>query len=163
MLITFKYDKQQVIEGLRFHFMKRPEIRIFKTFLFVVVIFSFIGYFTHYISFNTLLWFFLLAVVLLLFLWYLLPYSVYVKARTFKEPVIKLRWDEDRLYIGTERGESRVNWERFEKVVETKDFFYLYQTNKAFFLVPQEGFDSQKEYEDFSVFLKRKFSDYTLE
>ncbi len=162
MTLHFKYRRREVIEALRFHFMNKPEIKLFRTFLILLVIAAFIGYFTDYISLNALTWIFIIFIALVFLLWFILPFSVYRRAHTFREPELTLSVSEETLTIGTNKGKSRIAWQRFSNVMETKDFFYLYRSNKSFFLIPANAFNSKEDRITFSKMLQKIFSDYTF-
>ncbi|HLR37903.1 MAG TPA: YcxB family protein [Chitinophagaceae bacterium] len=160
MSIQFQYNKQAVIKALRFHFKQRPEIKIFRTLIILVVIAAFVGYFTHFLSFNALIWIFIAFVALIFFLQYMLPLSVYRRAHTFREPQLSLDFTEDYIVIGTDRGKSRIPWQQFNNVIETRDFFYLYRSNRSFFLIPANAFDAREDRIKFSEKLQQRFSNY---
>ncbi len=162
MDLHFQYKRQEVIDALRFHFLNRPEMKLFKTILIIMVLFAFVGYFAHFVTLQMLIWIFLLFVVVSLFFWYILPYSVYRKAKTFQEPEITLRWNKEHLLIGTRRGESTLPWSRLSNIIETKHFFYLYSSGKSFFLIPGHAFSDREERVAFSEMLQNQCADYTF-
>src|SRR5579885_819477 len=85
MQFSFSYDKAKVLQGLRYHFMTRPEIRILIILVNIFAILSAVLFYTKKIRPEP----FLLSSVLWLFLmvsfWYLLPYTIYRRSVTFKE------------------------------------------------------------------------------
>ena len=162
MTLHFHYDKQAVIDALRFHFMNRPEMKFFKVVLILMILSAFAGYFFGMLVLSALIWIFLLFVVLVLFFWYILPYSVYRKARTFREKDIRLDWDTRSLTIVTDSGQRTLPWDRFSNVLETSKFFYLYQSNKSFFLIPAAAFADREDRVAFSELLQNRFSHYTF-
>lgn len=162
MPLRFHYDKTEVINALRFHFMSRGEIKVFQVALMILIVSAFIGYWMDLINLQVVVWLFLLFIVLILIFWFILPHSVYKKARTFREPEIHLDCDEQSLSIGTQSGNHSIPWNRFERIVETKDFFYLYQNNKTFFLVPAKVFKDESERKEFSDLLRRHFRNYAV-
>lgn len=162
MQLDFQYNRPDVIEALRFHFMNRPEMKLFRTVLMVLVLLSFVGYWMKMINLQVVIWLFLLFIVLVLVFWYILPYSVYKKAKTFHEPVIHLRWNDRGLSIGTHQGESSMLWSRFDRIVETREFFFLYRDNKSFFLIPVEAFNDELEKNSFAELLHTQFRNYRV-
>ncbi|HEY0732388.1 MAG TPA: YcxB family protein, partial [Chitinophagaceae bacterium] len=80
MTIQFSYDKKQVLQALRYHFLSRPEIR---TMIIIVNVFALISatlfYFKTITPFAFLVgstvWF-----ILMITFWFLLPGTVYRKA-----------------------------------------------------------------------------------
>ena len=152
---TFSYDKKQVLQALRYHFLTRPEIRIM---IIVVNVFAFFTAVLFYfkkvlpLAFLTgsLLWFFLM-----LSFWFVLPGSVYRRAATFKDH-FTMRFGEDEFSVGNERGSHSWNWKRLSKFIETPKFFHLYFDAKSFFLVPKDGFTSKEEVYELRQLLKKK-------
>jgi hypothetical protein len=77
MTIHFTYDKRQVLQALRYHFISRPEIRIM---IIVVNVFALLSAALFYFKKITplamltgsTLWF-----VLMITFWFLLPSTVY--------------------------------------------------------------------------------------
>ncbi|GAA4304319.1 YcxB family protein [Compostibacter hankyongensis] len=159
MQINFRYQKAEVINALRFHFLNRAEIRLFRIALFVLLGIAVLGYFLHMVSLPVVVAIALMLAVLLLAFWYLLPLSIYRKAATFKE-FIRLQYNEDGVTIGTHVGERSLSWRSFNSVVETATFHYLYRDKKSFFLVPAQAFRDEAERGDFSRLLRSKFDDY---
>ncbi len=162
MELQFQYDKQEVIDALRLHFMNRPEMKLFKGAFVLMIVLAFIGYGMGLVTLKMVIWIFLLSIVLILLFWYILPYTVYRNAKTFREPTISLRWTKDGITIGTKGGESSLPWTRFNQILETKQFFYLYRTNKSFFLIPANAFPDREERVAFSELLQNQFSNYTF-
>ena len=85
MTIHFTYDKRQVLQALRYHFISRPEIRIM---IIVVNVFALLSAVLFYFKKITplamltgsTLWF-----VLMITFWFLLPSTVYKRAATFRD------------------------------------------------------------------------------
>lgn len=162
MTLHFQYNRQEVINALRLHFMNRPEMKFFKIILICLLIFSFFGYFADFLTLQMLIWIFLFFVVMVLFFWYILPYSVYKKSKTFQETDIRLHWNADYLIIGTARGESALPWKRLSNITETRQFFYLYNSTKSFFLIPTNAFADRDDRVAFSEMLQNQCADYTF-
>src|SRR5690242_9180394 len=159
MQVSFQYSKPEVIDALRFHFLNRGEIRLFRGVLFVLLAFAAFSYWGGFVSFPVVVAIVLMLMLLVLAFWYILPFSIYKKAATFKE-FIKLQYDEEGVVIGTHIGERRLSWGSFNNIVETRSFFYLYRDKKSFFLIPTNAFRSDSDRQDFSDLLKSKFGNY---
>src|SRR6476661_7930336 len=103
MTVSFSYNKKQVLQALRYHFLTRPEIRIM---IIVVNVFAFITAALFYfkkilpLAFLTgsFLWF-----ALMISFWIIMPGSVYRRAATFKDH-FTMNFNEDDFSIGNERG-----------------------------------------------------------
>ena len=84
MKIYFGYDKRQVIQALRYHFISRKEIRLM---LILVNVFALVTITLYALKKITPMPFFVgssLWIVLMISFWFILPYMVYRKAVTFK-------------------------------------------------------------------------------
>src|SRR5687767_5103172 len=107
--VSFSYNKKQVLQGLRYHFISRPEIRIM---IIVVNVFAFatavLFYFKKILPFafltGSLLWF-----VLMITFWFILPASVYRRAATFRDH-FTMHFKEDTFSVGNERGSRSWSW-----------------------------------------------------
>lgn len=155
MTINFSYDKKQVLQALRYHFLARPEIRIM---IIVVNVFAFVTALLFYfkkilpLAFLTgsTLWFFLMFVF-----WFVLPASVYRRAATFKDH-FTMEFAENSFSVGNERGSRSWAWNKLSKFIETPKFFHLYFDARSFFLVPKDGFASTEDVYQLRQLLKEK-------
>jgi hypothetical protein len=155
MTINFSYEKKQVIQALRYHFLSRPEIRIM---IIVVNLFALLSailfYLQHITPFAFLvgsgLWF-----ILMIVFWIVLPGTVYKKASTFKDH-FTMNFEEDQFSLGNERGSRSWSWSALSKFLETPNFFHLYFDSRSFFLVPKTAFADRDEVFEMRQILKEK-------
>jgi hypothetical protein len=136
----FSYDKGQVLQALRLHFLSRPEIRLMVILVNVFALLSAVlFYFQRILPFALLvgsfLWF-----AMMISVWFILPNVIYRRAATFKDH-FEINFDEEGFDIGNERGSTRWLWTSLTKSMETPHFFYFYFTPQSFFLVPKSAFD----------------------
>lgn len=162
MQFHFRYSKPAVINGLRFHFLRRNETKLFRVVLTVLLVLGVVGYGLRVVSFSVVVALLCMFLLLILAFWYILPLSIYRKAATFREPDIRLNCTEEGISIGTGAGDRHLRWSSFHEVVETGDFFYLYRDNKSFFLIPTDAFTDEEEKKEFSDLLRRQFSHYSV-
>lgn len=161
MHLEFNYDKGDVLHALRYHFMRRGEIKVFRNTLIILLLATLTGYFFSVVTTGALTGIVIMILVLGWVFWYLLPISIYNKAATFKDS-IHLRYSEEGLLITT-RGSDHprnISWSNFSRVVETEKFFFLYRDKKTFFLIPTSAFQTEEAYRNFAGILKSKFSNY---
>ena len=85
MTIHFGYDKKQVIQALRYHFLTRPEIKVLFVLVNVFAIFSAVLFFLKKIQPISFLVFSTLWFLLMLVLWRLLPTGIYKRSHTFQD------------------------------------------------------------------------------
>ncbi|CAN5326163.1 hypothetical protein BH09BAC2_BH09BAC2_07220 [soil metagenome] len=132
----FSYEKSKVIQALRYHFITRNEIRLMIILVNVFAIVSAALFFFQKVSpfaflISSVLWF-----ILMISFWFVLPYTVYKKAATFRDH-FTVTFKEDFLMLENERGSNSWKWEKFSKLIESPHFFHLYFNNRTFFLIPK--------------------------
>lgn len=155
MTIQFGYDKKQVIQALRYHFITRPEIKILLVLINVFAITSAILFALHKIQAVSFLVFSLLWMVLMLVIWRILPASIYSKSVTFKDHFI-MHFTDDAVVLETERGGKGWTWDKFSHFVESPYFFHLYFDSRSFFLVPKDSFSGIPEVQEVRQLLRDK-------
>lgn len=144
MTIEFSYDKKQVIQALRYHFLSKREIRLM---IIVVNVFAMASialfYFKKILPFafvvGSFLWFFLM-----ISFWFILPGWVYRRATTFQDHFV-MNFNDNSFTVGTDRGSRSFPWKALSNVVETPYFFHLYFDNRSFFLVPKNAFSDTND------------------
>lgn len=145
------------MSALRYHFLQRGEIKVFRNTLFILLAATLAGYIFNVVTINALLG--ILAMILLIawVFWYMLPLSTYNKAATFKDQ-IRLNYSEEGMMISTRTSEHQrlISWSNFTQVVEAKKFFFLYRGKKSFFLIPTSAFKTEADKNEFGQLLKTK-------
>lgn len=158
MTIHFSYDKRQVLQALRYHFISQMEIRIM---IILVNVFAFssaaLFYFQKITPFAFLVGSFLWFMLMISF-WFLLPGAVYKKAATFKDN-FTMQFLNDEFSVGNERGSRSWPWTSVTKFLETPNFFHLYFDKRSFFLVPKEAFPDSDQVHELRTLLKAKVRD----
>ena len=144
MTIHFGYDKKQVIQALRYHFLNRPEIKILLIFVNVFAILSAVLFYFNIIQALSFLIFSTLWFVLMLVIWRVLPGSIYRRSATFRDH-FSMTFEENQVILQTERGIKGWPWKSFSHFVETPYFFHLYFDARSFFLVPKDSFQDITE------------------
>ena len=137
MQFPFIYDKKKVIQALRIHFTAQKEIKILLIVVNVFAIISAILFYTHKIQPQPFLLGSLIWLLLLIGVWYILPYSIYKKSTTFKDEFIA-HINNYNLLLETEKGSISWEWNKFEYFFESPNFFHLYFSKKSFFLIPKD-------------------------
>lgn len=156
MTIYFGYDKNKVLQALRYHFISRPEIRIMlimvNVFALASIILYAIGKITPTAFFvGSFLW-----VVLMISFWFILPGAVYRRAVTFKHN-FSMSFDQEGFTLGHEGGGSKNwQWAALKNYVESPHFFHLYFDSRSFFLVPKDGCKDTDEVYDLRQLIKSK-------
>jgi hypothetical protein len=155
MTIHFGYEKGQVMQALRYHFISRPEI---KTMLIVVNIFAMVSialYAFHKITpvafiVGSGLW-----IVLMISFWFILPGIVYRRAETFQHN-FTMHFDDEDFTLAHERGSRKWSWKALSNFLESPHFFHLYFDSRSFFLVPKSGCRDRDEVFELRQILKEK-------
>ena len=159
MDIFFQYEKSDVLQALRFHFMQRREIRIFRGILMALGLFGLLVFSLHLIGSSLLLALLLMLALLAVVFWFVLPLAIYAKSKTFQD-TIRLALNSEGLLIRTQYSERHLSWMGILMVIETKDFILLYRDKKSFFLVPARAFKDSKQRVEFSSLLQSHIRDY---
>jgi hypothetical protein len=154
MTIYFEYERGQVLQALRYHFISRPEI---KTMLIVVDVFALLSLGLYALGKITataflvgaFLWIFLMASF-----WFVLPFLVYRRAETFKHS-FSMRFETEGFTLMHERGNRTWGWDALSSFIESPHFFHLYFDSRSFFLVPKSGFRDREEMIALRELLKR--------
>ena len=126
MQVEFSYNKGQVIQALRYHFITRREIRLLIILVNVFAIFAAILFYAGKILplaflLSSVLWIGLMGAF-----WFFLPYSIYRKERTFKDH-FKATLEPQHFFITNGKGGGRTwSWREFSNYLETPHFFHLY-------------------------------------
>jgi YcxB-like protein len=156
MTIYFGYDKNKVLQALRYHFISRPEIRIMLIMVNVFALGSIILYAIGKITPTAFFVGSFLWVVLMISFWFILPGAVYRRAVTFKHN-FSMSFDEEGFTLGHEGGGSKNwQWAALKNYVESPHFFHLYFDSRSFFLVPKDGCKDTDEVYDLRQLIKSK-------
>ncbi len=157
MTISFSYNKKQVIQALRYHFLTRPEIRTLLILVNVFAIGSAILLYFKVIQPVSFLLFSILWLILMLIVWRILPSSIYKRSRTFKDHFM-MDITDDYILLRTEKGAKEWKWPEFTKFVESPFFFHLYFDARSFFLIPTDAFESIEDRQEVRQLIKSKIA-----
>ena len=138
MRIIFGYEKGQVLQALRYHFISRPEIRIMLIMVNVFAIGSIILYALGKITPMAFLVGSLLWIVLMISFWFILPGAVYRRAVTFRHQ-FSMEFNEAGFSLEHEKGSKTWPWSALSTYLESPHFFHLYFDSRSFLLVPKSG------------------------
>lgn len=138
MTIYFGYDKRQVIQALRYHFISRKEIRLMLILVNVFALATITLYALKKITPMPFLAGSVLWIVLMISFWFILPFMVYRKAVTFKHE-FSMTFSEDGFTLAHEHGSKFWEWTKLSSFLESPHFFHLYFDTRSFLLVPKSG------------------------
>jgi YcxB-like protein len=155
MTIQFGYDKKQVLQALRYHFLSRPEIKILLILVNVFAITSAILFAFKKIQGLSFLIFSFLWFMLMLVIWRLLPAGIYKRAVTFQDN-FTMRFEEDGIELANENGSKVWPWTAFSSFIESPFFFHLYFDARSFFLVPKDAFTDINQLQAVRQLIKEK-------
>jgi hypothetical protein len=159
MHVEFSYNKADVLTALRYHFMQRGEIKVYRITLAILLLITLMGFFFNLVTSSALIGIFAMVAIIVWAFWYLLPLSTYNKAATFKDE-IKLGYSEEGLLISTRASDHQrqLYWNNFTRLVETRKFFFLYRDKKSFLLIPTSAFENDAARNSFSNLVKGKIN-----
>ena len=155
MTIHFEYEKGQVLQALRYHFISRPEIRIMIILVNVFALVSLVLYAMNKITPVACLVGSSLWVVLMISFWFMLPMMVYRRAETFRHR-FSMSFEEEGFSLKHERGSRSWSWTSLSYFIESPHFFHLYFDSRSFFLVPKSGCRDNDEVHELRQLLKEK-------
>lgn len=155
MTIHFTYEKGKVLQGLRYHFITRPELKIMIIVVNVFALLSATLFFLKKVTplaflIATALWFMMMVSV-----WFLLPGIIYRRTSTFKDH-FEMSFEENGFSLGNERGSRNWPWHKLSSFLESPHFFHLYFDSRTFFLVPKSGCKTRDEVFELRQLLKGK-------
>ena len=155
MTIYFGYEKEKVLQALRYHFISRPEIRIMLIMVNVFAIASIILYALQKITPMAFLVGSFLWIVLMVSFWFILPGIVYRKAVTFKHN-FSMNFNDTGFSLEHERGSKSWQWNALKSFLESPHFFHLYFDSRSFLLVPKSGCADKDEVFELRQLIKSK-------
>jgi signal transduction histidine kinase len=155
MTIHFAYDKRQVLQALRYHFISRPEIRIMIILVNVFAMGSLLLYALSKITPLAFLTGSVLWMVLMISFWFILPMLVYKRNETFLHE-FSMHFEQDGFSLQHERGSRSWPWSALSSFLESPHFFHLYFDKRSFFLVPKSGCRDKDEIYELRQLLKEK-------
>ena len=155
MTIYFGYEKEKVLQALRYHFISRPEIRIMLITVNVFAIGSIILYALQKITPMAFLVGSFLWIVLMVSFWFILPGIVYRKAVTFKHN-FSMNFNDTGFSLEHERGSKSWQWNALKSFLESPHFFHLYFDSRSFLLVPKSGCADKDEVFELRQLIKSK-------
>ncbi len=155
MTIHFEYEKGQVLQALRYHFISRPEIKIMLIMVNVFAMGSIALYAFGKITPMAFLVGSLLWIILMISFWFVMPGIVYRRAETFRNK-FTMHFEEDDFTLAHERGARTWPWKALTNFIESPHFFHLYFDSRSFFLVPKSGCKDRDEVFELRQLLKTK-------
>ena len=144
MKVDVTYEKPQVIQALRYHFIKKTEIRLMLILVNFFALFSAVMFAVKLITPLPFLMSSFLWLVMMVAFWFWLPELIYRKSRTFRDR-FKVRIEDQHMFIDTEKGTRSWAWREFSTYFESPGFFHLYFDSRSFFLLPKDCFEDPDE------------------
>jgi hypothetical protein len=139
MRISFGYNRRQVIQALRYHFISRKEIRLMLILINVFAIATLILYIFKKIGPAAFLMGSFMWLLLMVSFWYILPMLVYKRSVTFKHE-FSMSFSDSSFSLEHGNGNSKNwQWNSLSNYLESPNFFHLYFDPRSFLLVPKDG------------------------
>jgi YcxB-like protein len=155
MTIHFGYQKAQVMQALRYHFISRREIKLMIILVNVFAGLAIVLFLAKKVQPMAFLMSSFLWIVLMISFWFVLPWLVYRKAVTFKHE-FSMDFEEDSFTLRHEKGSKSWPWTALKNYLESPHFFHLYFDSRSFFLVPKSGCKDTDEVYDLRQIIKSK-------
>ena len=144
MKVEVSYQKNQVLQALRYHFLHKREIKLMMILVNVFALLAALLFAFKLISplpflMSSVLW---LSMMVAFWIW--LPALIYRRSKTFRDQ-FTVEIQDNHLFIETEKGSKSYAWREFTEYFETPGFFHLYFDSRSFFLLPKQGFRSDED------------------
>lgn len=155
MTLQVSYQKSQVLQALRYHFISRREIKLM---MILVNVFALLAAGLFYVKLISPLPFLMSSVLWIAMMgafWLWLPWSIYRKSKTFRDSFTVIL-DEHHFSIETANGTKLWAWREFSDMIETPGFFHLYFDTRSFFLVPKNVFSNDADIHEARGWMKDK-------
>ncbi len=136
MKYSISYNKNEVLQALRYHFIKQAEIKSLMIIVNLYAIVTAVLLFMKKIRPEPFLLGSVLWLVLMLFFWYVLPTLFFKKTILFKEQW-KFSFDDKQATLISTLGEASWAWETVTYYFESPYFFHFYFGPKSFFIIPK--------------------------
>lgn len=136
MSIKIEYHQSEVLQALRFHFIKQTEIKALMVVVNVYAIATAILLYYQKIRPELFLLGSLLWVLLMLSFWYGLPIYFYKKTNLFKFDWT-FSFNENGASLVATDASAEWKWKEVSHYFESPYFFHIYFGKKSFFLVPK--------------------------
>ena len=146
MSYLIQYKKVQVLEALRYHFMKQSEIKTLMIVVNVYAITTGILLFLKKIRPELFLLGSILWVILLLLFWFAMPAIFYRKADLFKQDW-QFSFDPNGANLFSSVGSAEWSWKELTHYFESNYYFHFYFGPKSFFLIPKENIPLEAQHE----------------
>lgn len=147
----FDYNKQKVIQALRYHFISRKEIKLLMV---IVNVFALIAAGLFFFKkvmplaflLSSVLWF-----ILMIVFWYVLPRMVYRKAKTFQD-TFRVSANQQGLVLENKSNSKSWNWSEFKSWIESPHFYHVYFDARSFFIFPKDAFEGDDVHDIRKIF-----------
>jgi uncharacterized membrane protein len=149
--VWFEYNKQKVLQALRYHFISRREIKILMILVNVFALLSAGLFFFKKVSplaflLSSVMWF-----VLMIAFWYALPRMVYRRAKTFQDR-FRVAVGDLGLSLENRQIDKKWEWSSFQSWMESPHFYHLYFDARSFFILPKDAFEGDDVHEVRKIF-----------
>jgi len=134
MAFSITYNKSEVLQALRYHFIKQKEIKSLMIFVNVYAIITAVLLFMKKIRPEPFLLGSILWILLMAFFWFVLPNLFFRKTTLFKENWAFNYNQNGATLVGT-LGEANWEWDTVTHYFESAYFFHFYFSPKSFFLI----------------------------
>jgi hypothetical protein len=144
MIAAFGYNKPQVIQALRYHFISRKELRLMIILVNVFALLSLVLYLMGKITplafiTNALLW-----IALMVSIWFIMPVVVYNRTEMFRKKHT-MYFNENDFTLEYNGGKRSWQYKDLSDYKESPYFFHLYFNPRTFLLVPKDGFKNAED------------------
>jgi len=145
MSYKISFNKQAVLQALRYHFIKQSEIKSLMIIINLYAIVTAVLLFMKKIRPEPFLLGSILWILLMVFFWYILPNMFYRKTELFKQDWSFSFSDKEAKLFGS-LGEASWGWDTVTHYFESPVFFHFYFGPKSFFLIPKDNITTEDQH-----------------
>ena len=155
MTIRFDYQKGQVLQALRYHFISKKEIRWMIILVNAFALVCIVLYAMKKIQAAPFLLYSILWIFLMISFWLVLPGLVYRRAETFRHS-FTAHLNDSQFVLEHSNGSRAWDWNKISFFIESPHFFHLYFDPKSFLLIPKDPIGNKDQVHEAREFLKTR-------
>lgn len=156
--VKFKYSENEYCKAMRGYYINSNKMKIDGIFLVLLMFYIAFSWSTS----DTRLRFLLvtacgLYLIFMIFLLVFVPRMLFRQNSKFKDEYA-LSITEDGIHFKTVHLNSKLDWNYYKKVWESKQFYYLFYGKKLFTIIPKRSFNTFNQETEFREVVTRKIS-----
>jgi hypothetical protein len=158
--LRYKLSEDELLGAIRAQSMRSWSFRFLVVLILIMLVYVGVQQIMYGATLDLFIFSLAPIVIVALILVVFTYYNPIVRYRIRKQPkyIAEQTWkfSEDNVHWKTEYSESTSEWKTYSKIVEDKQFFWLFLQSNLFTPIPKRAFSSPNELSRFRELLKRK-------